>query len=323
MDNKKEESRFIGVDDRKVESKRLIIFLAITFVVTWITEITVLIPMYKSGEELAVSEASKMISSMMFTPAIAAVVSRIFTREGMLKSGLQFNISRYKGYFLFSWFGPSILIFLGAVLYFIINRDNYDTNMGVLIKAISESNLAAGITDEIDVVDVVATYKTGLLIKLFTAPVLDVINAFGEEWGFRGYLLPKLYRKLGTIPAVLISGIVNGIWYAPIVAIGYFYGNEYAGFPVAGILGMIVFCTVTGTIYSYVCLRTGSIFTAVFAHSAVNIMMSQADLFTVNGGNPFIGPAPTGIIGGIPFIIVAAICIFDLYKRPIKAGSND
>ena len=78
---------------------------------------------------------------------------------------------------------------------------------------------------QIDAVNIVAAYKTDLLIKFFTAAVLDCINSFGVEWGFRAYLLPKLYRKFGVIPAVLLSGFASGLWYAPLVAVGLYYGG--------------------------------------------------------------------------------------------------
>jgi membrane protease YdiL (CAAX protease family) len=86
---------------------------------------------------------------------------------------------------------------------------------------------------------------------------------------------------------------------------------------------MCAFSCVTGIIYSFLSLRTGSIFPSIFAHSSVNVMMSQAALFTFDGGNYFIGPSPTGILAGIPFIITAAICLYDVYKHPIQVTKNE
>lgn len=39
--------------------------------------------------------------------------------------------------------------------------------------------------------------------------------AFGEEWGWRGYLLPRL--PLGVWSALLLSGLIHGLWHAPIL----------------------------------------------------------------------------------------------------------
>ncbi|MDE7417038.1 MAG: CPBP family intramembrane metalloprotease [Lachnospiraceae bacterium] len=309
----------VGVTDKKVETKRILFFLALCFGVAWVSEIFAVIPMYQRGDVDVVKEASNMLSQLMLTPALAALVVRIGTREGLAKSGFQFNFFEHKVLFLFGWFGTTVLTFLGAVIYFLVFRDNFDPNMTNFV-AYSESMADTG--TQIDAVNIVAAYKTDLLIKVFTAAVLDMINSFGEEWGFRAYLLPKLYRKFGAVPAMLISGLVSGLWYAPLVAVGYYYGIGNAGFPVVNIIAMCIFSMVTGVIYSYLCLRTGSIFPAVFAHSAVNVMMSQAALFTFDGGNLFVGPSPTGILSGLPFIATAVVCLVLMHKNPVKPSGE-
>ena len=309
-------SRFVGVEDPQIETKRISTFLIAVFGIAWIAELAVIRPMYQSGDVDTVKEAVNMISSMMFAPAFAALISRLITKEGLLHSGFQFNFSKHKFCFLFGWFGTTALTFLGAILYFLIFQDNYDPSMSDFVQTAIDNG------SEMDAVNIIANFKTTLLINVFSAPVLDVINSFGEEWGWRGYLLPKLYRKLGTIPAILISGLISGLWYAPLVALGYYYGTGYSGYPFTGILAMCVFGMVTGCIYSFVSLRSGSIFPAIFAHSAVNVMMSQAAYFTKDGGNFFVGPAPTGIIAGIPFIIAAVVFLLYFKKHPV-VSSND
>lgn len=310
----------VGVTDKKVETKRILYFLALCFGVAWVSEIFAIIPMYQSGDVELVKEAVDMISQLMLAPALAALVVRIGTREGLVKSGIQFNLFEHKALFLLGWFGTTALSFAGALIYFLVFRDNFDPDMTNFVASYSRSAANAGA--QIDAVSIVAAYKTDLLIKVFTAAVLDFINSFGEEWGFRAYLLPKLYRKFGAVWSMLLSGLASGLWYAPLVAAGYYYGTGNAGFPVVNILAMCIFGTVTGVIYSYLCLRTGSIFPAVFAHSAVNVLMSQAALFTFDGGNFFVGPSPTGILSGLPFIAAAAVCLFLMYRNPEKPGGE-
>ncbi|EOS49167.1 hypothetical protein C809_01760 [Lachnospiraceae bacterium MD335] len=311
----------VGVTDKKVETKRLLIFFALCFGVTWVTEIFGVIPMYRSGDVEIVKDAADLISQIMLAPALAALVTRLFTREGLVKSGFQFNFSEQRFLFLFGWFGMSVLTFVGAVIYFLVFRDNFDPNMTNFVASYSES--AAGAGAQITPVEIVAGVKTDLLVKFFTAAVLDFINAFGEEWGFRAFLLPKLFRKVGTIPAMIITGFASGLWYAPLVTIGYYYGEGNSGFPIVNIIAMCLFGTVTGIIYAFLTLRTGSIFPAVFAHSAINVMMGQASQFTFDGGNFFVGPAPTGILAGIPLIITAVICLIHIYKYPVQASVEE
>ncbi len=307
----------VGVDNKQVETKRLIIFLVLCFGVAWLMEFFAIIPMYKSQDVEMVKQATDMISQMMFTPAIAALIARLLTREGLVKSGFQLNFYEKKFLFLFGWFGMTVLTFLGAVIYFVVFKDNFDPNMTGFVESYNRNG-----GEPMDAVNIVATFKTNLLIQVFTAPVLDIINAFGEEWGFRAYLLPKLYRKTGAVCSMILSGLISGLWYAPLVAIGYYYGTDYKGFPIVGIISMCIFGMMTGIIYSYLCLRTGSIFPSIFAHSSLSVMMSQAAMFSFDGGSFFIGPAPTGILAGIPIIITAVIFIVDMARNPVKPSES-
>ena len=87
---------------------------------SWLIELVAITPLYKSDDVEMVKEALEMISQVLMTPAIAALIVRTITREGLVKSGFQFNFSEHKFLFLFGWFGTTILTFLGVVLYFII-----------------------------------------------------------------------------------------------------------------------------------------------------------------------------------------------------------
>ena len=47
---------------------------------------------------------------------------------------------------------------------------------------------------------------------------------------------------------------------------------------------------------------------------AINGIAAIGIYFTSDGGSPFVGPAPTGIIGMLPFIVVAIIMVINLQK---------
>ena len=144
---------------------------------------------------------------------------------------------------------------------------------------------------------------------------MNFITCFGEEWGWRGYLLPKMAEKLPMIPMLLINGVIWGLWHAPITAIGHNYGVGYPLFPFTGIAAMCFFCIVMGIFLSYVTMKTKSCVPAILGHGAINSIAGIGMFFTVDGGNPFLGPAPTGFIGAIPFIIVAVIMLIFYFGK--------
>ena len=149
---------------------------------------------------------------------------------------------------------------------------------------------------------------------LLLAPALNFVTCFGEEWGWRGYLLPKMSAHFSTLPTLLITGVIWGLWHAPLTIIGHNYGVGYWGFPFTGIAMMCLFCILMGIFLSYVTLKTKSCIPAILGHGAINGIGAIGMYFTKDGGNPFVGPAPTGMIGMIPFILVAVFMVLNLKK---------
>lgn len=91
--------------------------------------------------------------------------------------------------------------------------------------------------------------------------------------------------------------------------------------PIAeGIAAMCAWCTVLAIFLSYVTIRTGSTFAAAIGHGAVNGTTNGVTLFSLTGGNPFVGPLCTGIVGSLPLLGVAAAMLWDMRRRE-KAGT--
>jgi membrane protease YdiL (CAAX protease family) len=92
--------------------------------------------------------------------------------------------------------------------------------------------------------------------------------SLGEEFGWRGYLLPRL-RVLGDTKAILISGIVWAVWHLPIIFFTSQYhadGNRLIGLPlfVVAVVGASFF-------FSYLRIFSGSVWPASLAHTAHNL----------------------------------------------------
>jgi membrane protease YdiL (CAAX protease family) len=98
-------------------------------------------------------------------------------------------------------------------------------------------------------------------------PFINGLFAFGEEWGWRGYLLERL-RPLGQWRALVLSGAIWGLWHAPFNILGYNYAQHRA----TGFLLFTVFCVLSGILFGWMRLATGSIWPAVLAHGSVNAL---------------------------------------------------
>jgi len=301
------------METKKQDFKRILVYILITFGMTWIYCLLVIYPL-ANGETLngvPAMATQLLVAAAMFFPAIGVLLTRLLTKEGFKGSLLKPNFKKNIRYYLLAWFGPGILTIAGAALYFVIFKGSFDLDCGYMRQTMA----AAGVPYEAQAVPMHLLMLIQTLQALFLAPVLNFITCFGEEWGWRGYLLPKMTRLLPTVPMLLVNGIIWGLWHAPLTIIGHNYGVGYWGFPFTGIAMMCLFCIVMGIFLSYVTLKIGSCIPAVLGHGAINGIGAIGIYFTTDGGNPFVGPAPTGFIGIIPFAIVAALMTASLKKN--------
>lgn len=298
---------------KTLETKRILIYLGITFVLTYGYCFGVIYSFVKDPvlSATAPQMIQLLVAAVMFFPAIGVLLTRLLTKEGFQNAWLRPHFKGNIKTYLLAYFGPGILTILGAVIYFLIFPENFDATCGYYQQILN----AAGAGD-VNAMPASILLAIQTLQALLLGPILNFITCFGEEWGWRGYLLPKMAEKLPAIPMLLVNGVIWGLWHAPLTAIGHNYGVGYPGFPFTGIAAMCCFCIVMGLFLSYVSMKTKSCIPAILGHGAINSIGSIGMYFTTDGGNPFVGPAPTGIIGAIPFLVVAIlICIFYFTKK--------
>lgn len=242
-----------------------------------------------------------MLIIMMFSPAICSILVRIITKEGFEKLYVKFNFKGNLKWYFFAWFLTPMIAYFGAILYFLLFKNDFD-------PLNSKLAIAEGITS-------VSAYAKTLLYMIPFAiiinPITNLLQCFGEELGWRGYLLPKLTKEFSKLKAANITGFVWGIWHVPIILSGYNYGQDA---PILGSLAMIVFCIIVGIFSAYLFYKVESIWVPVIFHAAINgiDLWQPAQLFMSKTSNPFIGPNLTGIIGGCGFIIGAIIIIYKI-----------
>ena len=284
--------------ENKLELRRIWLFLLITFAMTYAWTIALIWPRTLGRDAASLTAEETLINTaltaaLMFFPAIGVLITRLVTREGFKNAMLRFNLKGNVRYYLIGWFGPMVLTILGAVLYFAVCPSEFTLTSYNAMMAAQPIPPAA------------FWALQGVLMLM--APLLNLIPCFGEEWGWRGYLLPKVAQRMKFIPTVLLTGFIWGIWHAPIIVVGHNYGMSYPGYPWWGIIAMCVFCIVVGTLFSYITLKAKSCWPAVFAHGALNGTASIGVLFLANPTvyDRFVGPVPTGIIGGAAYILVA------------------
>jgi len=258
----------------------------------------------KSGNAMAVQ---LMMAGMMFVPTLGVLLS-----GGKLSGvGWKPQIRKNIKLLLIAWFGPAVLTVIGALLYFLVFPGHFDLSGSFMTASAGREALeqleAQGIT-----------YPMYVLISaigsITYAPLINMILGLGEEIGWRGFLYPQLKARFGRLKGWIWGGVIWGAWHWPVIwLIGYEYGTDYVGFPVVGMLVFCVFTVSLGILCDWLYERDGSIWLPSICHGAINAAATipLAVCLTDTASARLLGPAPNGIIAGLPFLVVAIV----LYLR--------
>ena len=291
-----------------LEKKRIWLFIALAFGLTWIPGLILTLAGMRYGDALS----GFYLMACMLIPALASILVRAFTKEGFRKMGWApgFQNGGWKWY-LAAFFGPTLCMLLGAVAYFLIFPARFDPSGAAMKAVLSQAGIAEA--------QIPLVMGVQLIQGLLIGPIINVPFTLGEELGWRSYLLPKLTGLYGQRKAILLSGLVWGLWHAPIIAMGHNYGTGYWGWPILGILAMVVFCLAMGSFEAFLTFRTGSVWPAAMAHSSLNAITATPVYFALGTNSPFVGPMMTGLIGGWALLALAILC----YLRSGKEARAD
>ena len=102
-------------------------------------------------------------------------------------------------------------------------------------------------------------------ISVIGTPLSALTTVFGEEYGWRGFLQGELI-KIGLRRGIFLVGMIWGLWHFPIILSGV---HTYPPTLIGLSLGMVFFI-LTGFVFSYAVLKTGSIWVAALMHGVLN-----------------------------------------------------
>ncbi|CAH1220396.1 hypothetical protein PAECIP111892_04827 [Paenibacillus auburnensis] len=125
---------------------------------------------------------------------------------------------------------------------------------------------------------------TGGIIKMVIMIIVNLFAVLGEEYGWRGYLLPKLTVQHGKIKATLIVGAVWALYHVPAV----FLLAQATGMSHPLLLCAIQACVVftVNFAFSYCYYLSGSLVPVLFFHSVWNVVNTAVlgDIYTNQQG---------------------------------------
>lgn len=246
-------------------------------------------------------QLSNFVILIMLIPALCALFMRLFSKDPKKYIFLNPNKKSYLHLikaFIFSFLFPITIItacaITGALLYaeplsydffkIIFSKDNF-------VKLIFPSFLS-----------------------------LSIIFSFGEEYGWRGYLLPELVKNNSKIKATTITGIVWALYHFPVLILLNIdvWGFSYA-LKVALIQAVAAFIFSFGFAQCY--FISNRVYPVVVMHTFWNMFNPRILGSVYDGASGIIlKNAPVAIINGegilgIVFGSIATIIIIKLIKK--------
>lgn len=274
---------------------------------------------YVAAMKLAGEAGRYLAQAYMLIPALSALITRaFFDRRKFTDANLRLgHLKHYLRFWLFS-LGIVLLYF---VSYTLLGAGEWDLSGSTFLTNLSQQLAATG-QDINDTLPPGMTPRTMLL--LFFVGGLTVFNVlpglitgFGEEFGWRGLMFPRLYEIRPWV-AFVLGGVIWYAWHLPLALVVPQQVAPSSNEQLMLIVPMAIGAICTFTYLAYVYVKTRSIFVTALAHIVMNnASASLGYVFVLR--NPFL--ANLGMV--VVMLVVVALLFVTGELRVFKTLTPD
>ncbi len=259
---------------------------------------------YLLGGELNSSSGIMMASSYMFIPTVATlVIEKLIYKEDIKKKLLiSFKLNKW---FLVAWLVTPAIAF-GAVGVALLFPDiTFSLGMEGMFERFADVLTAGEMQEMRDSIDNMFIHPIwiALLAGLFAGVTINALFGFGEELGWRGFLL-RQFNNQSFVKTSLVIGFVWGVWHFPIILMGH----NYPTYPLVGVFMMIAWCMLLSPLFLYITIKAKSVVAAAIMHGTLNATGGIA-LMLLHGGNELL-VGLTGLAGFVALFLVTLLFFF-------------
>lgn len=249
----------------------------------------------------------------MFFPLVCALVIQIIKKEKLGSTGLlKFKI---RWLWLVAWLLPVVIVVATIIVNSLFEGCELKFHMPPIpgMENLSPEDMAKISAMQNPKAIIITTLVSGL----FAGITINAIAAFGEEYGWRNYLVSLLKGRNFWV-ACLFIGVVWGLWHFPIILMGHNYFIHRT----AGVFMMVAMCLVMTPIELYLVLKAKSVYPAAIFHGTVNALAGATMLF-ISGGSDLINGV-AGLSGIITMAVVTLILfVYDRFVSEDKIMSKN
>jgi len=191
----------------------------------------------------------------MWCPALAAMATLKLAGRQLSELGWVWPAARYA---VLSWALPLLYAFLAYVIV-------WSSGLGAFPNRPFMDQLATRMG--LPISPVAATLLYLVLAGTFGL-ARGLASALGEEIGWRGFLVPELFKKFGFTATALLSGLVWSCWHYPLLI----WGDYNRGTPTwYGLSCFTVMVVSLSFVFAWLRLKTGSLWTGALLHASHNL----------------------------------------------------
>jgi membrane protease YdiL (CAAX protease family) len=197
---------------------------------------------------------------VQFSPLLAAFITKLIYQHNLRGLGWKWGKTRYQVISYLLPFGIGLVTF-GLV---------WLLGFGGFYNEAYIAEAQTGIADMFGVT-IASPYVVMLVLILVngTVSMFLAFGAIGEEIGWRGFLVPELYKQYNFTKTSIISGVIWTVYHFPVIILLYAPSLDISPWP------LMVTATIAGiglsTILAWLRIKSGSVWTAVIFHAAMNV----------------------------------------------------
>lgn len=221
---------------------------------------------------------------LVIGPVLMMLLLRFFAGDGFKDAGLNLNFKNKWGWYLASFFGPPVLIFIIIILGVVFGMTSIKDELSIFIPALF----------------------LGIATQFFPRLFLSLC----EEFGWRGYLEPQLV-KLGVpdIQRHLFVGFIWALWHFPLILATNYTEISLSIFLPFFVIGIMI----SAIVYGQILKGSGTVWTSVLIHGIANtVIWALIGNELVSFNNKIVAfPAPESVF---MIILMGGIGYFLYYK---------
>jgi membrane protease YdiL (CAAX protease family) len=287
-----------------VRTKKILLFTGLTFFIDWS-----LVGLYLAlGGKTDSAGMALLAVFYMFVPMLAAIMvqKRIFRQPLAGPLGISFKVNRW---FFVAWFLPPVIAFVTMGISLLMPGVTFTPDMSGFFNSLSGALTPEQMEQVRQQLAAMPAHPIWfiVIIALIAGTTVNAVAGFGEELGWRGFLVKEL-SFMGFWKSSALIGLIWGLWHAPLVLLGLNYPHH----PQLGILIMTGWTIVMAPVFSYIRLKAKSVIAAAIFHGTINAVPGLAIVLLTGGDELTVGI--TGLAGFIAFVIVnLSLLIFDRF----------